>query len=256
MSGTSLSADGLRDLSRRAAFIFHGQVEAVGRSNLEGVPPDERMALVRIDDVIVAPPLLGDLTDRTVTVYLAELGAKAKDTATFFATSWHYGKTIGVVEIGRTSATAASLRQSVAYERMREHSDRLELRLRRADLVISGHVLSTFRTDARDLPGRDEGVDWWQAEMWVATIEKGRPPPDLHIVFPVGGDREWGPVPKAHPGQIGIWLLGPVGEPDAKEDKPPTGEPTKGMLMALDPLDFHAISALPLIRALLQRTSK
>lgn len=255
MSGTSLSADGLRDLSRRAAFIFHGQVEAVGRSNLEGVEPDERMALVRVDDVIVAPPLLGNLAGQTVTVYLeAGRGAKAKETATFFATSWHYGRTIGVIEIGRTSATAASLRRDVSDERAREHGDRLEQRLTRADLVISGRVLSIFRTDERDLPGRDEGVDWWQAEMRVATVEKGRPPPDLHIVFPEGGDREWGPVPKAHPGQIGIWLLGPVGERDAAVTR--TGKPGQEPLMALDPLDYQAISALPLIRALLQRTGK
>ena len=121
MNGTSLSPDGLRDLSRRAAFVFQGEVQAVGRSNLEGVPPDERMALVRINDVILAPPLLGDLIGQTITVYLdAERGAKPKDTAIFFATSWHYGKTIGVIEIGRTATTADSLRQALGRLSVKE----------------------------------------------------------------------------------------------------------------------------------------
>jgi hypothetical protein len=218
MNAEALSTEVLRDLSRRASFVFHGRVEAVGKTNLEGVEPDDRMAMVRIDEVVVAPPMLGDLTGKTLTIYLESAeGVQANDQATFFATSWHYGRNIGVVEIGRTSTPAAELRQNVTDERVKEHEARLEARIRRAELIISGHVISTFRTERKDLPGLDEGVEWWEAEMWVGTVEKGRPPPHLHTFYPVGGDREWGPVPKSHPGQIGVWLLGPVSEPDEGE---------------------------------------
>jgi hypothetical protein len=256
-----LSTEALSDLSRRASFVFHGRVKAVGKCNLDGVEPDSRMALVQIDEVIVAPPSLGDLTGKTVTVYLeSSRGVKVNDLATFFATGWHYGRNIGVVEIGRTSMTAADLRHSTIDERLREQDAQLEARIRRADLIISGRVLSTYRTERKDLPGMDEGVEWWEAEMWVGTVEKGTPPKDLLIFYPVGGDREWGPVPKCLPGQNGIWLLGPVSEPDQVERKPERRgkkaqkKAQEEKLMALDPLDYQAISALPRVQDLLRRT--
>jgi hypothetical protein len=219
------------------------------------------MALVRVEDVVVAPPALGTLTGKTVTVYLeSPKGVRANELATFFATSWHYGKTIGVMEIGRSNMTADELRRQVVDERLQEHEERLEARIRRATLIISGRVISTFRTERKDLPGIDEGVDWWEAEMWIGVVLKGLPPPQLRIFFPIGGDREWGPVPKAHPGQIGIWLLGPVSEPDAPEGQKERPVSSRGAktrdtkLMALDPLDYQAVSALPGIQALVLRT--
>lgn len=266
MNAKRLSAQALSDLSRRAAFVFGGRVRAVGKSNLDGVEPDERMALVQIDEVVVSPSLLGDLKGKTVTVYLTSAqGVRANDRATFFATSWHYGKNLGVVEIGRTSSAASELRSSIIDERLREHDERIEERIRRAVLIVSGHVIATFRTKWQDLPGRDEGVDWWEAEMWVGTVEKGRPPKDLHIFYPVGGDREWGPVPKCYAGQTGVWLLGPVSEPDGDHGGPDSrgtrrrtrkeGE-REERLMALDPLDYQAISALQRIQALLRKSGK
>jgi hypothetical protein len=219
--------------------------------------------MVRVDEVVVAPPNLGRLAGKTITLYLtSSRGVKANDEATFFATSWHYGRNIGVTEIGRTSTSAADLRQRVIDERLETHHARLEARIRRAVLIISGRVLTTFRTERRGLPGTDEGIEWWEAEMWVGTVEKGTPPKRLNIFYPIGGDREWGPVPKGHPGQIGVWLLGPVSEPDADEQEPKRRgkraqkAPQDQLLMALDPLDYQAISALPHVRELLRRTGE
>ena len=91
------------------------------------------MALVLIEEVVVSPPVLGDLKGKTVTVYLeSPQGVKTNDRATFFATSWHYGKNLGVVEIGRTTETAAGLRESIAGERLLEHDEQVEERIRRA----------------------------------------------------------------------------------------------------------------------------
>jgi hypothetical protein len=260
MASTELSPAALNELARAAAFVFQGRVQGIGKNNLDGVEPDDRMATVRVDEVVVAPPTLGDLTGSTVTVYLESArGLKARERATFFATSWHYGATVGVVEIGRTSTPAKELRQRVLNQRLEVQHERLEARLRRSVLIVSGRVLSTFRTDATGLPGVDEGVEWWEAEMWVGSVEKGTPPPRLHIFYPVGGDREWGPVPKCHPDQVGVWLLGPIGEPDEDEkesERRATGKDSRGGLMALDPLDYQAISALPHIQELLRRTGE
>ena len=263
MAVKKLLGETLRDLSRRSAFIFRGRVRGVGKSNLEGVPVEDRMALVQVGEVIFAPPALGDLTGKTVTVYLESAGGlKNNDQTTFFATSWYYGTNIGVIEIGRSDADVSELRQSIAGERLLEHDEQVEERIRRALLIVSGKITSTFRSKQPGLPGRDEGVEWWEAALFVASVEKGRPPADLHIFFPVGGDREWGPVPKFCSGQTGVWLLGPVSEPDVEQPKP-AGRGKKKResrseerLMALDQLDYHASSALPRIRALVAKLAE
>jgi hypothetical protein len=250
-----LSARALSALTRQASFVFQGRVDSIGKHNLgSGVEVDERMAIIRVEDVVVAPPNLGDLTGRQVTVVLdSTSGVEPKQSLTFFATSWHYGTNIGVVEVGRTSSPAAELRRRVVDERLEAQHELLEARVRRALLIISGRVEATFRTKQTGLPGEDEGTEWWEADMWVGSVEKGTPPPNLTIFFPVGGDREWGPVPKAHPGQDGVWLLGPVSEPDSEEGKEPTSTERGEFLMALDPLDYQAISALSHVQELLRR---
>ena len=250
-----LSARSLSALARQAPFVFQGQVEAIGAHNLEsGVEVDERMAIVLVEDVVVAPPSLGDLTGRQITVHLQSTdGVELKQSLTFFATSWHYGTSIGVVEVGRMTTPAAQLRRQVIGERLEAQHELLEARIRRARLIISGRVETTFRTQQTGLPGEEEGTEWWEAEMWVGSVEKGMPPPRLTIFFPVGGDREWGPVPKALPGQDGVWLLGPVSEPDSDDGKEPHTTRDDRFLMALDPLDYQSISALPHVQELLRR---
>jgi len=261
MPTTKLSDDARDELARRAAFIFQGRVQAVGENNLDGVEPDDRMVTVRVDDVVVAPTSIGDLTGSTVTVYLQAAGeVKAGDEATFFATSWHYGSTVGVVEIGRTSTPAKDLRSAVAHQRLEAHNERLEARIRWASLIVAGKVTSTFRAEDGDtMPGAHEGVEWWKAEIWVSSVEKGTPPPDLQIYYPVGGDREWGPVPKCYLDQVGIWLLGPIAEPDEDESKTWDRVAARGWddrLMSIDPLDFQAISALPHLQELVRRSGQ
>jgi hypothetical protein len=249
-----LSARTLDALTREASFVFQGRVDSIGAHNLEsGVEVEDRMAVVQVEDVVVAPASLGDLTGQKVTVHLqSTTGIEPKQSLTFFATSWHYGANIGVIEVGRTSTPASELRRRVVDQRLEAQHDLLEARIRRAILIISGRVEVTFRTKLTGLPGEDEGTEWWEAETWIRSVEKGTPPPNLTIVFPVGGDREWGPVPKAQAGQDGVWLLGPVTEPDSEdEDKPSIDR--EGLLMALDPLDYQAISALPLVQELLRR---
>lgn len=261
MVAEELSNTELVELASRASFVFQGRVEAVGRHNLDGVESDDRMAIVVVDDVVVSPPQLGDLAGTSITVHLASSrGVDANLQATFFATSWHYGRNIGVSEIGRTSVPAAELRRLVIDARLEAQHAQLEARIRRAVLIVSGHVLTTFRTERKDLPGEDEGIEWWEAELWVGTVEKGTPPRRLTIFFPVGGDREWGPVPKSYPGQVGIWLLGPVSEPDADEPKRDRRRNAKTLaeepLMAIHPLDYQAISTLPHLQELVRRTGE
>jgi hypothetical protein len=227
------------------------------------------MVTVQVEEVALAPRDLGDLRGRTVTVYLETTeGLKAGQQATFFARGWHYGRNIGVIEVGgvkevgRTSSRAAVLRQAVIATRLQQLEEQIEERIRGADVVISGRVLATYPAERLDgLPGLDEGVEWWKADLWVGSVERGRPPEDQCIWFPEGGDRERGPVPKAFPGQTGVWFLRPVTEAEGGElggghgeEQPGTG--LERRLMAVDPLDYHALSDLSRIQTLLWRVSE
>jgi hypothetical protein len=270
--------DALRAWLSEASFIFLGRVREVGASNLEGVEAEARMVTADVIDVVLAPHELGDLRGQTVTVVAQDVGLEPDQEATFFARSWHYGQTIGVVEIGRSTASLTDLRAALIAERSRQLDSELVDRIRIAEAIVSGRVLATYPAeDTEGLPGVIDGVEWWNAELWIASVEKGAPPEDGRIWFPEGGDPEWSVLPKAYPGQTGVWLLQRL--PDASS-VPPRGLPLPDVpvpdkvsprgptpsrrssedvdtsqlplrrLAALDPLDFHADSDLARIRTL------
>jgi hypothetical protein len=268
VSGTPFSEETLEAWTRDCAFVISGRVQALNASNLDGVEPEDRMATVEVEEVALAPRGLGDLRGQTITVYLETAeGLEAGQRVTFFGRSWHYGRTVGIVEVGRTASPAAELRQAVIGARLRQLDQQLEERIRDAEVIISGRVLATYHVERPEgLPGLDEGVEWWNADLWIGSVEKGQPPEDGRIWFPEKGDRDWGPVPKAYPGQTGVWLLRPVTEA-REEDAEPRGGPSRSgeeqpwtgserRLMAVDPLDYHASSDLPRIQTLLSRASE
>jgi hypothetical protein len=276
--------DSLRVWLSEASFVFFGRVRDVGASNLVGVEAEPRMATVDVVDVVLAPNQLGDLRGQTITIFAAE-GERLKPDQqfTFFARSWHYGETIGVMEVGRTTAPVRDLRAGLIAERLRLLDSEITDRIRSADAILSGRVLTTYPAeDTEGLPGVIDGVQWWNAELWVGSVEKGAPPDDRRIWFPEGGDPEWSVLPKAYPDQTGVWLLHSlpdrslvpirgVPSPDASpmdpaqpDDSNPSPKKTyddvddssqRRRLAALDPLDFHADSDLARIRTLIWMTT-
>src|SRR6478736_5815149 len=179
-----LAARSLQNWVAQASFVFRGRIKALGKSNLDGVPPDDRMATVEVKEVVVAPPDLGDLTGKTITVYLTtRQGLRTGSQATFFARNWHVGSSIGVVEVGRTSAPVTEVRQAVGDTQLQQMDAQLEERLRVARLIVSAKVLSVSRVDDDDMPGIDDGVHY-----------------------------EWVAVPKCQPDQEGVWLLRTIDE--------------------------------------------
>ena len=76
MSSKTISRQILREWVASSSFIFQGKVKAIGECNLHGIKPNERMALINIEKVIIAPRMLGDITGNTVTVYLQKMALK------------------------------------------------------------------------------------------------------------------------------------------------------------------------------------
>jgi hypothetical protein len=226
---------------------------------LDGVQLDDRMVLVNVDDVIMSPRILGELSEKSVTVSLQSIeGIEEGQMMTFFATQFYYGKNIGLLEIGRTSLSAVEIRQMTINTRMAQLDEELKERINYAQLIVSGRVLTTRPYPTKSFPGIDDGVEWWAAQIRIETIEKGQPPPDdLWIYFPTGGDPQWGLYPKFYAGQEGVWFLRPITEIEEDNDSSNNNEKrlqnngSEKFLVAERSADFHAIADLPRIQLLL-----
>ncbi|WP_262060962.1 hypothetical protein [Streptomyces sp. STR69] len=242
-SGQSLAVP-VNEWVHGAQYVFRGTVLEVGTNNLTGVESDPRMAVVHVEDVLLAPRTLGDLTGSDVTVYVAEdHPVEPGENSVFFGASWHYGAHLGVVEVGRVAADdkdLPSLQDVVLDARLAQLDEELLARLDGAELVVYGRVLQVADAEPED---EDEPADWdapeWHtAEVRVGRILKGSPPPHIRVAFPLGGDRSWEASPQYFAGQEGVWLL------SRAEERP-------DHYSALDPLDFHAASDVERISTLL-----
>src|SRR5215216_5833477 len=133
MSKKAFSSIKIDKWIRDAPFVLSGRIIALGKNNLEGVEPNESMATVLVEDVVLAPRDLGDLVGKTITVYLQSTkGIKSGQYSTIFAKSWHYGKNIGVIEVGRTTLTADRIRGATIQERLRILDEEIKDRIRGA----------------------------------------------------------------------------------------------------------------------------
>jgi hypothetical protein len=246
------------ELVPRANYVFRCRVLELGASNLGTVPVEDRMGIVQVEDVVIAPANVGDLTGERVTVYFTTTrNLKRGQHLTVAASSWHYGEHIGVVEEARFTEPVDRVRDAFLDARLRLQEELVEARVVHAELIVGGRVLEIRRAEREET---DE-PEWWEAEVRVDRVHKGRPPEEhVRVWFPIGGEREWDDAPKFFAGQEGIWLLshGPIGEGREREPKrSQTAELRKlGIFTALDPLDFHAPGDADRIDALVLWTSR
>ena len=127
----------------QSSYIFRGRILALGKCNLNGVEPEPNMVTVKVEEVIVAPPDLGNITGSTMTVYFQSTGdLKAGQLQTIFASGWHLGKTIGVTEVGHVLPLLRPLRFLLSVRFAILSAGLSRLTLRHAELVESLlHVL-------------------------------------------------------------------------------------------------------------------
>ena len=123
-------------LAGRAQFIFSGTIERTGAATFAAVPVDDATAVVRVERVFRAPAVLGDQTERSITIQLLKPDAKEGTRAVFFATGWLYGESIAVTEVGRTTDDDLDK----VGDQLHGQRDERELldRLAKADLVVVG----------------------------------------------------------------------------------------------------------------------
>lgn len=233
-------------LVRGSPFIFAGTVERTAAATFAGVPVDDATAVVRVERVFRAPEVLGDLSDRSITVQLLQADLKEGTHAFFFASGWLYGDSIAVTEVGRSGATdPEELENQVENAELRNDERELLGRIADASLVVVGRVGRIVPQKRRRAVESEHDPKWFVANLEIESVEKGRhakttPAP---LAFPTSDDIQWYWRPRPQPGQEGIWIL---------HREPVPGLPP-GAFTALDPRDFQPLGQLEYVRRLIAR---
>lgn len=210
-SAQAPGADPLRELTRAAELVFVGTVVKTGAANLEVVEPNEKTAVVRVEETLASTGTLDDFTGREVTVFLKDAGSKVGEQSVFFTTVALLGESLGVVEVGRRNGPPAEVRAQVATTRGQLRAEEVRARVAAADLAVSGRVVDV---KAAKGVGPTNGVvtehdpQWQEAVVEVRTVLNGQlAERTVSVWFPGSLDVMWAQAPKLSAGREGVWLL-------------------------------------------------
>jgi len=236
---------------RTAQFVVAGSVEKLGATTMPIDPTVPNVGVFKVEEVLRGPKVLGGFAGREITVAF-------KDTATvrvgerliLFTTSWLYGQSLAVQEVGRMEdRERTGMRKEIDEAHQRLADQNLQQRIDLAHLVIVGRVESAAPAPAHGarMPITEHDPAWWQAVIAVESVEKGQHEGPVTILFPKSVDIAWSQSPKFEPGQEGIWFL--------QRDQKERGWPGLRMpgLTALDPLDYQPRTELARIRRMARK---
>jgi hypothetical protein len=199
--------EGIEAFTRAADLVFRGTVQRVGAANLKAVAPGEDTAVVRIEELLKGADDVKGFVGREVTVKLrAPRSAKVGERAVFFANTWLWGESLGVVEVGRVPA-GRGVRAQVAAAAQRMREDEVRDRVASSDLVVTGRVVETRPAG---IPSRlsEHDPQWAEAVIQVDAVLKGTAAADRVVLFyPTSLDVAWYQAPKPQVGWDGVWLL-------------------------------------------------
>lgn len=231
------------EMVRSSHIIFLGRVLRPRAVNLKVLQATASTAVVRVDELLDAPPALVGLKGQEVTVELTAPGSvREGQTAIFFTNGIVFGEHLDVKEVGRmtTPADLAALRRDIGAVRAKTEDEKVQARVQSSVLVVTGKVLET-KPLAQSGPLSEHDPEWAEAIVEIETIEKGsHDGRTVTVYFPRSTDEHWLLSPKFRPGQQGIFLL-------HREDT--KGFP-QGGFFALSPLDFQPLEKGELIRRL------
>jgi hypothetical protein len=196
-----------------AGFIFVGTVEREGASMVASAPADEQTAIVRVERVMRAPASVGLVEGSMVTLRTEGEPLKRGERSLYLADPWLYAENIALVERGRLvlDADAPEARMTEDELTALEHGP-LRARVRKADVIVRGRVAklgskATRATTRPPEPRSEHDPLWWEAEIVVDDVLKGRPGKKVRIAFPTSDDVAWHGWPRPLAGQEAVFLL-------------------------------------------------
>src|SRR5215210_4741723 len=89
------------DLRRQSTFTFVGTVKELNAATMAEVPVTQSTAVVTVDEVLQAPPMLANRAGTDITVLLSDAQqVQEGQQATFFTIGAVYGEDVAVREVG------------------------------------------------------------------------------------------------------------------------------------------------------------
>jgi hypothetical protein len=240
------------DLSRQSTFTFVGTVKELNAATMAEVPVTESTAVVTVDEVLQAPPMLANRAGTDITVQLSDAQQMQEgQQATFFTIGSVYGEDIAVQEVGHVEGRVGDERAAelaaLSPGTPENRTLRLQQRLADADVVVLGMVSNIGFPEGYDTQGpvSEHAPRLREATIQIQEVYKGDLPADqesIKAVFFASMDVRWYRTPILDVGQKGIFVL----------DKREISELQREEYAALDPLDYQPSEQRDLIQRLVQ----
>jgi hypothetical protein len=250
-------------VEQKPTFIFKGTIKKLKSATMKDVRVNDRTAIVKVEQIIEAPPALLDYKAQDITVQTSgRRKLKVGQEMIFHTTNCIFGDSIAVESLREEpveSEQAATLNAAAdpVDSKRREHFNT-------ADTVVSGKVVSVrlpsetaegarrAAVASDQVPGgpvSEHDPNWREAVVEVKEVHKGSTgKKQLVVRFPASTDVMWYAAPKFQPGQQGYFMLHKEAAKTSKtkRDKKSVGKSaataeaeTKEVYTALDPADFQ-----------------
>jgi len=219
----------MENSANNASFVFHGTVVQPGASTMPGqVQASRATAIVRVDEVVIAPPALASYAGQNVTVLLQDQErVTAGEQATFYTDASVFGESLAVQSQGHQDVRSArALLAAPSGDPVKNAADRnLRVHAAAAEAVVTGTVLSTHLVSAPPAamellasepgPITEHDPEWHDAVVAVSNLEKGGQGQKQVVVrYPNSMDVRWYMVPKLRPGMTGSFVLHSAESPE------------------------------------------
>ena len=220
-------------------FIFRATTEQIGTATLPEISDPGNCIVVKVNEVISAPPGFTDWTGKLITVAVKEPGRqKPGIEKVYYTNGWLYGKSLAVIEISSRNANEISNKE-VLDGVNKNQEQKIKERIKSSELVISGQIfkIDTLRNTSKVISEHEP--EWRLATVNIDSVLKGRQLTSTVFRFPSSRDIMWIDSPKFSKSQRGIWLLRKL---NANDD----------VFTITEKEDYFSIDSLSIIRSLMK----
>jgi len=284
ISTTALKAQTEQDAVKEATLIFRGTVTKLQSVTMPEIPVSDKTIVVRVDAVIdrdqaqsKSEPIYG-FVGKEVTVRIKDpqqfaIGRKV----IFYAKGWLLGDGIAVQEVGHrklpmTGSVSNSVLQNIERTTRTAENELTLQRIRQADLVILGKVISTEPVEDEPITAgsspKTRVIDEHDPQLRRALVEvlgidfdrQGLNPKNVRILFPTSKDIMWITTPRFERGDVGVFILKRAEESSGLKrfvrSEKVRIQGIENDYFAPDPLDFQPQSEADQVKALIKQINK